>query len=300
MKKYIIMVIMICFFAVPFTAFAEENNNNIQKKTLQQQVEQQYIEPEDYIPVLMYHHFESGEEEVEPGNGANMHIDEFEEHMKTLQQAGYTPIFLSELYDIMKQAQIEKETGVVVPELQLDKKYVVITIDDGYRSNYELAYPLLQKYNMKACISVITSRIHTGYVYSSKEIEKMSWENLNEMQNSGLVEIYSHTYDHEPVGDRIYTDVRSSIQKGEEMLDKQLENRSPVSVLTYPNGNYRKNIALLMYIYMGYDLQLTTNSDVVNRNTSVLEVPRITVNSGWTGEQLLQKIEQTAQKTFQQ
>ena len=298
MKKYIIMVIMICFFAVPFTAFAEENNNNIQKKTLQQQVEQQYIEPEDYIPVLMYHHFKT--EEVEPGNGANMHIDEFEEHMKTLQQAGYTPIFLSELYDIMKQAQIEKETGVVVPELQLDKKYVVITIDDGYRSNYELAYPLLQKYNMKACISVITSRIHTGYVYSSKEIEKMSWENLNEMQNSGLVEIYSHTYDHEPVGDRIYTDVRSSIQKGEEMLDKQLENRSPVSVLTYLNGNYRKNIALLMYIYMGYDLQLTTNSDVVNRNTSVLEVPRITVNSGWTGEQLLQKIEQTAQKTFQQ
>ena len=298
MKKYIIMAIMICFFAVPFTAFAEENNNNIQKKTLQQQVEQQYIEPEDYIPVLMYHHFKT--EEVEPGNGANMHIDEFEEHMKTLQQAGYTPIFLSELYDIMKQAQIEKENGVVIPELQLDKKYVVITIDDGYRSNYELAYPLLQKYNMKACISVITSRIHTGYVYSSKEIEKMSWENLNEMQNSGLVEIYSHTYDHEPVGDRIYTDVRSSIQKGEEMLDKQLENRSPVSVLTYPNGNYRKNIALLMYIYMGYDLQLTTNSGVVNRNTSVLEVPRITVNSGWTGEQLLQKIEQTAQKTFQQ
>ncbi len=298
MKKYIIMVIMICFFAVPFTAFAEENNNNIQKKTLQQQVEQQYIAPEYYIPVLMYHHFKT--EEVNANDGANMHIEEFEEHMKTLQQAGYTPIFLSELYDIMKQAQIEKENGVVIPELQLDKKYVVITIDDGYRSNYELAYPLLQKYNMKACISVITSRIHTGYIYSSKEIEKMSWENLNEMQNSGLVEIYSHTYDHEPVGDRIYTDVRSSIQKGEEMLDKQLENRSTVSVLTYPNGNYRKNIALLMYIYMGYDLQLTTNSGVVNRNTSVLEVPRITVNSGWTGEQLLQKIEQTAQKTFQQ
>lgn len=298
MKKYIIMVIIICFFAVPCTAFAEENNNNIQKKTLQQQTEQQCIAPENYIPVLMYHHFKT--EQVKPDDGANMHIDEFEQHMKTLQQSGYTPIFLSELYDIMKQAQIEKETGVVVPELQLDKKYVVITIDDGYRSNYELAYPLLQKYNMKACISVITSRIHTGYVYSSKEIEKMSWENLNEMQNSGLVEIYSHTYDHKPVEDRIYTDVRSSVQKGEEMLDKQLENRSPVSVLTYPNGNYRKNIALLMRIYMGYDLQLTTNSGVVNRNTSVLEVPRITVNSGWTGEQLLQKIEQTAQKTFQQ
>lgn len=50
---------------------------------------------------------------------------------------------------------------------------------------------------------------------------------------------------------------------------------------------------------MGYDLQLTTNSGVVNRDTSILEIPRITVNSGWSGEQLLQKIEQTAQKTFQ-
>lgn len=297
MKKYIIMMIIICFFAAPFTAFAEENNNNdIQKKTLQQQTEKQSIAPEDYIPVLMYHHFKT--EEVESGNGANININEFEDHMKTLQQAGYTPIFLSELYDIMQQ--VEKENDITMPELHLDKKYIVITIDDGYRSNYELVYPLLQKYNMKACISVITSRIHTGYIYSSKEIEKMSWENLNEMQNSGLVEIYSHTYDHEPVGDRIYTDVRSSVEKGEEMLDKQLEYRSPVSVLTYPNGNYRKNIALLMYIYMGYDLQLTTNSGVINRNTSVLEIPRITVNSGWTGEQLLQKIEQTAEKTFQQ
>ena len=58
-------------------------------------------------------------------------------------------------------------------------------------------------------------------------------------------------------------------------------------------------MTVLMRAYMGYDLQLTTNSGVVNRNTSILEIPRITVNSGWSGEQLLQKIEQTAQKTFQ-
>ena len=305
---------MICFVTanISFTAFAEENRNiEIQKKILQQQKEvdmiqchmfkqakQKSVAPEDYIPVLMYHHFETGE--VEAGNGVIVNIAEFEEQIKALQQAGYTTIFLSELYYIMQQSKIEKEKGVKQPELHLNKKYVVITIDDGYKSNYELVYPILQKYNMKANISVITSLICTDFVCSPEGIERMSWENLNEMQNSGLVEIYSHTYDHEPVGDRIYTDVRSSIQKGEEMLDKQLENRSPVSVLTYPNGNYRKNIALLMYIYMGYDLQLTTNSDVVNRNTSVLEVPRITVNSGWTGEQLLQKIEQTAQKTFQQ
>ena len=77
MKKYIIMGIMMCFLAVnvSITAFAEENSDmKIQKKVLQQQKEinitqycmskqlkQKRIAPEDYIPVLMYHHFENGE-----------------------------------------------------------------------------------------------------------------------------------------------------------------------------------------------------------------------------------------------
>ncbi len=81
------------------------------------------------------------------------------------------------------------------------------------------------------------------------------------------------------------------------MLDKELQQRSKTSVLTYPNGNYRKEISVMMRAYMGFDLQLTTNSDVVNRNTSILEIPRITVNSG-TGKDLISKIHLTAEKTF--
>ncbi len=314
MKKYIMVAIMICFVTanISFTAFAEGNRNiEIRKKILQQQKEvdmiqchmfkqakQKSVAPEDYIPVLMYHHFETGE--VEAGNGVIVNIAEFEEQIKALQQAGYTTIFLSELYYIMQQSKIEKEKGVKQPELHLNKKYVVITIDDGYKSNYELVYPILQKYNMKANISVITSLICTDFVCSPEGIERMSWENLNEMQNSGLVEIYNHRYDHKPVGDRTYADVCSSVIKGEEMLDKYLQKRSLVKVLTYPNGNYRKDIALSMQSDIEYDLQLTTDIYVVNRDTSMWEVPRITVDAGWTGEELLQNIENTAIKTFYQ
>lgn len=298
MKKYVGMaVMMLAAMNLSLSAYANENNIVQKKENTQQIVEQKMIAKEDYIPVLMYHHFRT--EEVAAGDGANMTIDEFEQHLKALKEAGYTTIFLNDLNHVMQQVQEGKEMGITQPELHMNDKYVVITIDDGYRSNYELAYPLLQKYNMKACISVITSRIHHGYIYSSQEIEKMSWENLNEMQNSGLIEVFSHTYDHKPVGDRTYEDVRSSVTKGEDMLDKELELRSPVNVLTYPNGDYRKNMTVLMRAYMGYDLQLTTNSGVVNRHTSILEIPRITVNSGWSGEELLQKIEQTAEKTFQ-
>lgn len=308
MKKYIIMGIIMCFLAanISLTAFAQENNNmEIQKKVLQQQkkiditqYKQKNVASEDYIPVLMYHHFET--EEVEPDNGVIVNIDEFEEHIKALQQAGYTTIFLSELYYIMQQSKMEKEKGIVQPELHLNKKYIVITIDDGYKSNYELMYPILQKYNMKANISVVTSLICDNYECPKQEIERMSWEDLNEMQNSGLVEIYNHTYDHKQVQNRTYADVCYSVVKGEEMLDEYLQKRSLVKVLTYPNGNYRRDIALAMRSDMEYDLQLTTDIYVVNRNTSMLEVPRITVDSGWTGEELLQKIEQAAIKTFYQ
>lgn len=306
MKKYII-TIMVCFMTInsSLTIFAQQDNNmKIQKKVLQQQKEenitqyyisgkkQKNIAPEDYIPVLMYHHFES--EGVEAGNGVVVGINEFEDHIKTLQQAGYTPIFLSDLYHIMKQA---KQSGKQ-SEMKLDKKYVVITMDDGYKSNYELAYPILQKYNMKASISVITAMMDEDFVLEAWETKKMNWDNLNEMQNSGLVEVYNHTYDHEPVGDRIYADVYCSVKRGEEMLDKNLQKRSDVKVLVYPNGNYRKDVALSIQHDLGYNLQLTTKFDVVNRNTNMLEIPRITVDSGYTGEQLLQLINQAAKHTF--
>ena len=297
MKKCVIMAIMTCFITanISVTTFAQQYNDmKIQKNVIHVSAKKQKnIAPEDYIPVLMYHHFESGE--VEPGSGVIVNINEFEEHIKALQQAGYTPIFLSDLYNIMKQS---KECGKQ-PEMKLDKKYVVITMDDGYKSNYELAYPILQKYNVKASISVITSMMDEDFVLEAWETKKMNWGHLNEMQNSGLVEVYNHTYDHEPVGDRIYADVYCSVKRGEEMLDKNLQKRSDVKVLTYPNGNYRKDVALSIQHDLGYNLQLTTNFDVVNRNIDMLQIPRITVDSGCTGEQLLQLIQQAAKHTFQ-
>lgn len=299
MKKYVIMIIIMCFIIVnaPLATFAQQQNDmKIQKNITQYHIyqkKQKNIAPENYIPVLMYHHFESGE--VEPGSGVIVNINEFEEHVKTLQQAGYTTIFLSDLYYIMKQS---KECGKQ-PEMNLDKKYVVITMDDGYKSNYELAYTILQKYGIKASISVITSMMEEDFVLEAWETKKMNWGHLNEMQSSGLVEICNHTYDHEPVGDRIYADVYCSVKRGEEMLLKNLQKTSDVKILTYPNGNYRRDVALSIQHDLGYNLQITTNFDVVNRNTDMLQIPRITVDSGCTGEQLLQLIEQAAQHTFQ-
>ena len=70
----------------------------------------------------------------------------------------------------------------------LPDKPVLLTFDDGYRSNYELAYPLLQAHGAKAVISVIV------YMQDVSASSFLSWEMCREMSRSGLVEIGSHTY----------------------------------------------------------------------------------------------------------
>ena len=241
---------------------------------------------QDYIPVLMYHHFV--EEPHPAGDGATMCIDEFEEQLQYFQEQGYTTIFLDELYDLIMQ----RKAGI-----PFDKKYLCITIDDGYRSNYELAFPLLQKYQMKANISVITSRIHVDYV-NVPEVPKAKWSDLNEMQESGLVQIYNHTSNHLNVVDFVSTAMDNMVNGAEKTLDEKLDQRSPIRVLTYPSGVYNTRTTTQIRL-MGYDLQLTTDYGVVSQNTSINKIPRITVDSGMTGSEVLERIHGAAANTFQ-
>ena len=90
------------------------------------------------VPILMYHHLVS-----EAQTETDMTPALFEAQMQALQAAGYTTVSLQELVAYVQD-------GVPLPE-----KPIVLTFDDGYLSNYELAYPILQKYQMKATIFVI-------------------------------------------------------------------------------------------------------------------------------------------------
>lgn len=132
------------------------------------------------VPVLMYHHIsdtETGDATVSP--------DTFEGHMAALSENGYTAVTLDEL------------RGYVNSGTSLPDKPVVITFDDGYESNYTYAYPILEKYGMKAAIFVIgTSVGHDTYKDTENRIiPHFSAEQGAEMVASGVIDIQSHTYD---------------------------------------------------------------------------------------------------------
>ena len=100
----------------------------------------------------------------------------FEQQMKYLKENGYRVITLSQLYGFLQYQH-------AVP-----KNSVVITLDDGYRSVYDTAYPILKKYGFTATLFVYTDFVGMGK-------SAMTWDQLRDMKADGF-EIGSHSLSH--------------------------------------------------------------------------------------------------------
>jgi biofilm PGA synthesis lipoprotein PgaB len=108
-------------------------------------------------------------------------------HFRWLRQAGFTPISVDTL--------LEAEAG----RATLPEKPVLLTFDDGLRSFYTRVFPLLKLFDYPAVVSVVSSWIEMdGEVDYGGKIRNrhdfLTWNQLRELQASGLVEIASHTH----------------------------------------------------------------------------------------------------------
>ncbi len=133
------------------------------------------------VPILMYHNiFRSSS-----GHG-NYIISEaaFEQDLKFLKENGYTTIVMQDLIDFVYE-------GKVLPE-----KPVVLTFDDGYSNNFLYAYPLLEKYNSKAVLSIIGyyTDLYTKSPDENPSYSHITWDNIKKMMDSKLVEFQNHSY----------------------------------------------------------------------------------------------------------
>lgn len=142
------------------------------------------VNPVEYckdIPILTYHDFQ----QVYDGKGTTVTIDLFEQQLQQLRDNGYTTVTFDDIQRYVNE-------GIDLPE-----KPIIITIDDGYTTNYDYAFPLLKQYNMSAtifCVGVTmgaTTYKDTGVAMNPH----FTYEQAKEMQDSGLIDIESHTYD---------------------------------------------------------------------------------------------------------
>ena len=106
---------------------------------------------------------------------------DFVAQMDYLAEHGFQPISLAYL-DKVKQG-----------EITLPAKPVLLTFDDGLKSYYEFAVPLLKIYNYPSIASIVTGWLDGNKLPDEYQGRLMSWKQLKEVSHSGLVEVMSHT-----------------------------------------------------------------------------------------------------------
>lgn len=131
---------------------------------------------------------------------------------------------------------------------------ICLVFDDGYYDFYKLIYPLLQKYQLKALLGVIPSVIldscnkedtirlapeHNHLFEHYKDGTFCSYEELKEMQESGLVQIASHSLTHANlVEDSV--NLKNELQLSQAILEEELNTK--VESFIFPFGKYNQEI----------------------------------------------------------
>lgn len=156
---------------------------------------EEYIE----VPIIMYH---SILKDISRSNKYTITPSTLEEDLKYINTNGYNTVTISDLI------------SYVYDNKELPEKPIIITFDDGHYNNYGYVYPLLEKYNMKAVISIVgsytdkfseTDEANLNYSY-------LRWKDINELISTGRIEFQNHTYN---LHDNTHGRIGAKKKKGE-------------------------------------------------------------------------------------
>ena len=222
------------------------------------------------VSVLTYHHFSE-----QCANTLCMPVDEFARQMAFLQKEGYRAVNMKELLEFIDYQE------------PLPRKAVAITIDDGYRSVYDLAYPILKKHNFTA-----TLFIYTDFIDNSPNA--LTWDQLRELAQAGF-EVESHTITHADLtlkrkGEsqaKYLQRIEQELRVPRELIRMHL-GQNPVW-LAYPYGRWN-NLVVSMAVDAGYKGGVTVTRGVTPFFANPFMVGRNQVMNPLTGDSFEQLV----------
>lgn len=215
-----------------------------------------------YVTVLLYHRFD---EDRYPTT--NTSSDQFERHMAFLRDNGYEVISL------------ERLDRCINGKAPFPEKAVVVTIDDGFLSEYTKAVPVLEKYRYPFAMFVFTNAIGVkGYV---------SWDQLRKLQLKGGT-VGCHTASHPRLINLPEDAVEKEILGSKSLLEEKLKR--PVWYFAYPFGRYDERVRRIAS-KAGFRLMLTSDPGSVGPHVARDLVPRqAVVGSGLSIEDFGRKL----------
>lgn len=201
------------------------------------------------VPVLNYHQVNDVD-----NNALTVPTEEFERQMSYLRNEGYHAITPDQLNDYLNN-------GSPLPE-----KPVLITFDDGYRDNYENAFPILKKYDMTATIFLVSD-------FMDRFDNYLTWAQVQEMSDSGIY-MGVHTLSHFELTGLSDTDLDQQLEGGK--LAIEWKTLKFAEYIAYPCGSYNDKV-LAHTRKSGYKGGFTVHYDLVHPGDNPYLLSRVPI-----------------------
>ena len=195
----------------------------------------------------MYHRFNDAQYP-----STNIQMDVFEQHVDSIRSSGYK--FLNpELFPkIFLQEKLEKQ--------------ILLSIDDGYYSFYEHAWPYLKINKIPFIIFISTEAIgKKGY---------MGWKEIKEIEKYDFVTIGNHSHSHDYLVNFSFDKFQNDIKKSIKIFQTNL-GYNPI-FFSYPFGEWSTNQK--EFISKHFEFAFGQHSGVIDLNKDRYELPRFPIN----------------------
>jgi len=218
--------------------------------------------------------------------GTEITLAAFEAQMKELKDKGITVISMQ---DLLAWKRGEKN---------IPPRSAVITFDDGWKSQYEVGWPIMKKYGYPFTLFIYTEGVAGGHLGGGQAI---TWEQLADLRDNG-VDIQAHTATHQDLreghqvmvldangkrskkkltGADYEKWVRNEVVGCKELLEQRLGIK--VNCFAVPFGNYNDHVKELarnagyeaMFTVYGQPITFTSPLDSIGRYAIEANKPKV-------------------------
>lgn len=264
------------------------------------------------LTVIGYHEIINTENALIPEYAVS--TTQFQQHIDWLKKNGFHFINVDQL--------IQAHQG----KYSLPTKPVLLTVDDGYASFYQNAYPIVKANKIPVVLAVVGSWLEPkedqSIDFSGEQIQRkemLSWSELKEMQDSGLVEMASHSYNlhrgivgnpqgnFEPAAVTRLYDPKSASYEDDSHYQQRISNdlkqnnqlliahglKSP-RIMVWPYGHYNmQTVKIAKQLGMPVAISLDDGAD--SAKSSLGQLNRILIEGNMTTADLAQEIQNRQQ-----
>ena len=217
------------------------------------------------ILILVYHRINNNL----PPDPLIVSVEKFQEQMH----------YLKTHYDILSMEEVRAVYCKKDTWEEKDKPQVVITMDDGYRDNFQNAFPVLKAVHLPATIFLTT-----GFTGTEKAMRRyahmpspdmLSWDEVKKMSENGIT-FGPHTVTHPHLPTLTFVEQKREITKSLDALQKHLSKGICRGVFSYTYGEYNED-TLKILKEIGIKIALTINPGINHKNENPLELKRIAI-----------------------